>query len=64
LDELVKERALLQAGIQAKQFQIDRMQADMAVLISPASDRTAIPTLEIEELVILDFKLFLCFQSM
>ncbi len=64
LDELVKERALLQAGIQAKQFQIDRMQADMAVLISPASDSTAIPTLEIEELVILDFKLFLCFQSM
>jgi chromosome segregation ATPase len=64
LDELVKERALLQAGIQAKQFQIDRMQADMAVLISPASDSTAIPALEIEELVILDFKLFLCFQSM
>lgn len=64
LDELVKERALLQAGIQAKQFQIDRMQADMAVLISPASDSTAIPALEIEELVILDFKLFLCLQSM
>ncbi len=63
LDELVKERALLQAGIQAKQFQIDRMQADMAVLISPASDSTAIPALEIEELVILDFKLLLCFQS-